>query len=123
LGQPPSGRFLEISLGIGSFQLPSILRVSGSGPGLRFGFCFRIVFEKRYHYLSYFIGAFRVWLLCVVCPRSPRMQRIPSRFHLAPTRFALIVMAEAINADIPNGLNFSISKDSPKEIHMSSTRR
>ncbi len=38
LGQPPTGRFLEISFRIASFQSPSILRTSGIGPGRWRGF-------------------------------------------------------------------------------------
>jgi hypothetical protein len=37
-GQPPTGRFLEISFFIASFQSPSIFRISGSGPGGLRGF-------------------------------------------------------------------------------------
>lgn len=34
-GKSPSGRLLEISFRIASFQLPSIFKTSGVGPGLR----------------------------------------------------------------------------------------
>jgi hypothetical protein len=32
-GQPPTGRFFEINFRIASFQLPSIFKTSGAGPG------------------------------------------------------------------------------------------
>jgi hypothetical protein len=43
-GQPLSGFFLEISFRIASFQSPSILRTSGSGPGGLRGFLIVFVF-------------------------------------------------------------------------------
>jgi hypothetical protein len=54
----------------------------------------------------YFLSSLRIRSLYTFSPLSARMQRIPRWFHLAAPGFSLIMVAEAINADVPYGLEF-----------------